>query len=95
MALIRLGTTAHLQITWTDVDGTALTPDTQSWIVEDPEGIVQGSTTSPTQVEGSDGVYYYNFDIPSDNVAGIWTLKATATVSGRTGKCELGFHVYD
>lgn len=86
------GETVRIKATLTDFDGSALTPDTQSIQLYDPEDAASGSAqTSPTL--SSTGVYYQDFDIAADADEGNWYVVWATTTSSKVGIGRVYFKV--
>ena len=89
--MVYLGSTPRLKISWKDIDGTPLIPDTQEWKIYDPTNELKGTNTDPYPENG--GIYYWDYTILVTEKAGIWKLVAEATKGDRQGVVKLTFRV--
>ena len=71
------GSTIRITNTIKDFDGTAITPTSQLITIKDPGGATQDTSTTPT--ETSTGVYYYNYETPTNGTVGTWTVEWKVT----------------
>lgn len=76
------GETIRLSATITDSAGVAADPATVTMTIENSSGIEVVSAAAMTK--SATGSYYYDYAIPSINIAGIgaYTYKVTSTGSG-------------
>ena len=81
--MVYLGETVRMIATLVDEDAAALTPDTQSIGLYKANGTLQGElVTNPTLVTA--GQYRQDFTIPSDGVAGTWSIVWTVVKASKT-----------
>jgi len=70
-----VGSTIRLRGLLKDFDGSPLTPDTKEIKVSDASGDVVATINDVDILLESEGIYYYDFVIPSGKVAGKWFHK--------------------
>lgn len=76
---------------WRDIDGSLLTPNSQSWKMYDPEDNVKEENTTPTLE--TEGVYYWDYTIGATEKSGTWKCIATAVKGTRNGVAKVTFVV--
>lgn len=81
MTTIRRGDTKRLKVTFTDVDDAVFDPDSSTLTIYDPDGTTNTTKALADFTRVSEGIYYYDFAVPSDATYGMWV----ATWAGTSG----------
>ncbi len=85
------GETARLTVQVKDADGSPINNATSTITVFDPLGAKVVDDAAMTFLAGSNGLYRYNYTIPS--TLGVYTYEVTAEFDGQTGYSAHTFHV--
>mgnify|MGYP000055858391 FL=1 len=85
------GETVRIKATIKDFSGNLFDPDSQEIKIYDPSNTLKETNTSPTKE--SVGVYYIDYNIPSDSNTGVWYVEWKVVKSDKTGKERYYFEV--
>lgn len=85
------GETAKLTVQVKDADGSVVNDATVTINVYNPSGTKVVTAQAMTYLTDSNGLYFYNYTVPS--TVGVYIYDVTATYSGETGYSSHTFHV--
>ena len=77
-----LGDTVRFKNTWTDYNGNALDPDSQEVKIYDGAGNLVTTKTEADLTKESDGVYFFDYELPETATSGTWRIVWKGTKSG-------------
>ena len=78
------GDTIRINNIYTDISDAAYDPTTIELKIYDPTGSVNKTVTYAASeiIRSAEGIYYYDFDIPTDAIIGSWIIKFIGVSSG-------------
>jgi len=76
------GQTVSKEYTFKDKAGVLMDPDTITVKIIDPSG----AAVATPSMEGSEGVYEFNYNVESDAAKGVWIIFVTAVKGTNTEK---------
>jgi hypothetical protein len=91
------GESIRLDSTYTDADDAAFDPVTIELKIYEPDGTLKATVTYALGeiIKSATGIYYYDYDIPSDADLGWWISRWTATATDFSDVTKGQFKVVD